>query len=63
MRHTEGGTRIRQQRIYEHAADGSARFVLGTVCTHPLVRFGINPSTAAPNAPDRTVAERGTLAR
>lgn len=44
------------QWIYERSADGSARFVLGTVGVSPLVCFGINPSTAAPNAPDRTVA-------
>ena len=42
--------------IYERAADGSARFVLGTVGENPLMCFGINPSTAVPNAPDRTVA-------
>ena len=44
------------QWIYERSADGSARFVLGTVGANPLVCFGINPSTAVPNAPDRTVA-------
>lgn len=44
------------QWIYERAADGSARFVLGTVGANPLLCFGINPSTAIPNAPDRTVA-------
>lgn len=44
-----------QQWIYEHTADGSARFVLGTVGENPLVCFGINPSTAKPGALDRTV--------
>lgn len=44
------------QWIYERAADGSARYVLGTVGANPLLCFGINPSTAVPNAPDRTVA-------
>ena len=44
------------QWIYERAADGSARYVLGTVGLNPLVCFGINPSTAVPNAPDRTIA-------
>ncbi|MDP3949523.1 DUF1643 domain-containing protein [Microbacterium sp.] len=44
-----------EQWTYEHAPDGSARFVLGTVGENPLVCFGINPSTAVPNAPDRTV--------
>lgn len=41
--------------IYEHAADGSARFVLGEVGWNPLVCFGINPSTAVPHAPDPTI--------
>lgn len=45
-----------QQWVYERTADGSARFVLGTVGLNPLVCFGINPSTAVPNALDRTVA-------
>lgn len=44
-----------EQWIYERSADGAARFVLGTVGANPLVCFGINPSTAAPNAPDPTV--------
>jgi hypothetical protein len=47
---------VHNQWIYERSADGSARFVLGTVGTNPLVCFGINPSTAVPNALDRTVA-------
>lgn len=41
--------------IYERSADGSARFVLGTVGSNPLVCFGINPSTAKPGALDPTV--------
>ena len=41
--------------IYEHSADGCARFVLGTVGSNPLVCFGINPSTAKPGALDPTV--------
>ncbi|MCE4027257.1 DUF1643 domain-containing protein [Microbacterium sp. Au-Mic1] len=44
-----------EQWIYEHAADGSARFALGTVGANPLICFGINPSTAAPGAPDPTI--------
>lgn len=44
-----------QEWTYEHTPDDSARFVLGTVGENPLVCFGINPSTAVPNAPDRTV--------
>ncbi|WP_396667936.1 DUF1643 domain-containing protein [Microbacterium sp. R86528] len=43
--------------IYEHTADGSARFVLGTVGTNPLVCFGINPSTARPGGLDNTVTQ------
>lgn len=45
-----------QQWLWERTADGSARFVLGTVGVHPLICFGINPSTAVPGALDRTVA-------
>lgn len=45
-----------QQWVWERTSDGSARFVLGTVGLNPLVCFGINPSTAVPNALDRTVA-------
>lgn len=53
---SRGGPVTHDQWIYERSADGSARFVLGTVGLKPLVCFGINPSTAAPNALDRTVA-------
>ena len=41
--------------VYKRSPDGSARFVLGTVGEHPLVCFGINPSTAKPGALDPTV--------
>lgn len=41
--------------VYEPSADGSARFVLGTVGDNPLVCFGINPSIAVPNSLDPTV--------
>ncbi|WP_179561224.1 DUF1643 domain-containing protein [Microbacterium sp. AK009] len=41
--------------IYEHSADDSARFVLGTVGTNPLVCVGVNPSTARPNELDQTL--------
>ena len=44
------------QWVYVHTVDNSARFVLGTVGQNPLVCFGINPSTAKPNALDPTVA-------
>jgi len=44
-----------QQWLYEHNADNSARFVLGTVGRNPLVCFGINPSTAKPKLLDPTV--------
>lgn len=43
------------QWVYEPSADGTARFVLGTVGEHPLICFGINPSTAKPGALDPTV--------
>ena len=41
--------------LYENTADGSARFLLGTVGTNPLVCVGVNPSTATPEKLDRTV--------
>lgn len=44
-----------EQWIYERAADGSARFALGTIGQSPLICFGINPSTAVPGAPDPTI--------
>ncbi|WP_172829665.1 DUF1643 domain-containing protein [Microterricola viridarii] len=50
------------QWVYERAADGSARFVLGTVGENPLVCFGINPSTATPDALDRTVKRVSSFA-
>ncbi|GAB6857964.1 DUF1643 domain-containing protein [Microbacterium xylanilyticum] len=43
--------------IYEHSADDSARFVLGTIGENPLVCVGVNPSTAAPGSPDQTVSK------
>src|SRR5690606_29290625 len=52
---TKKGRPMTQQWIYERSADATARFVLGTVGENPLVCFGINPSIAVPNAPDRTV--------
>ena len=42
--------------LYRRTSDNAARFVLGTPGDRPLVCFGINPSTAAPGALDRTVA-------
>lgn len=44
-----------EEWAYEPSADGSARFVLGTVGDNPLVCFGINPSIAVPNSLDPTV--------
>lgn len=41
--------------LYENTADDSARFLLGTVGTNPLVCVGVNPSTATPERLDRTV--------
>lgn len=41
--------------IYEPNADDSARFVLGTVGTNPLICVGVNPSTAKPNELDQTL--------
>ena len=41
--------------LYEHNADNSARYILGTQGERPLICFGINPSTAEPNRLDPTV--------
>lgn len=41
--------------LYLHTPDNAARFVLGTQGEHPLVCFGVNPSTAEPNRLDPTV--------
>jgi hypothetical protein len=48
--------------LYEHNQDNSARFVLGTVGSNPLVCFGINPSTAEPSRLDRTARAVQTVA-
>lgn len=53
-----------EQWIYKPNDDNSARFVLGTVGDNPLVCFGVNPSTAAPNDLDptlKTVSKVATL--
>ena len=41
--------------LYERTVDNSARFILGTVGSNPLICFGINPSTAEPSNLDPTV--------
>lgn len=41
--------------IYEPNEDNTARYVLGTLGTNPLICFGVNPSTAAPGALDQTL--------
>ena len=41
--------------LYEHNADNTARYILGTAGENPLICFGINPSTAEPNKLDPTV--------
>lgn len=41
--------------IYEPNHDNSARFVLGTTGTNPLICFGVNPSTAEPGDLDPTL--------
>ena len=42
--------------LYKNTPDNLARFVLGTIGENPIVCFGINPSSAAPNNLDPTVA-------
>ena len=41
--------------IYENDSDNKLRYVLGIKGNNPLICFGINPSTAAPNNTDRTI--------
>ncbi len=41
--------------IYTKNENNTARYVLGTVGKNPLICFGINPSTAAPENLDNTV--------
>lgn len=48
--------------LYEESTDQRSRFVLGTVGANPLVCVGVNPSTAVPNDPDRTVSRLMGLA-
>ena len=50
------------QWLYEHTADDTARFVLGTAGENPLVCVGVNPSTATPSKLDRTVTGVKNLA-
>lgn len=46
-----------EEWIYQHSADDSARFVLGTVGENPLVCVGVNPSAAVPGSLDLTVSK------
>ena len=55
--------KIDKKWLYEHNKDKSARFVLGTTGTNPLVCFGINPSTAEPNNLDPTCKRVDRYAR
>lgn len=41
--------------LYETNEDNSARFLLGTKGTNPLICFGVNPSTAMPGELDQTL--------
>ncbi|WP_082309408.1 DUF1643 domain-containing protein [Leucobacter musarum] len=41
--------------IYERNDDNSARFLLGTEGSNPLICFGVNPSTAVPDELDQTL--------
>ena len=43
--------------MYEHNEDNSARYLLGEQGHKILACFGINPSTAAPNALDPTLSQ------
>ena len=41
--------------LYEQSGDKVERFVLGERGSNPIICFGINPSTASPNDPDKTM--------
>ena len=41
--------------IYANNEDNSSRYLLGTEGERPIFCFGINPSTAEPNAADNTI--------
>ncbi|HEY5466540.1 MAG TPA: DUF1643 domain-containing protein [Clostridia bacterium] len=49
--------------MYEKSADNTSRFVLGTRGVNSLACFGINPSTAAPDALDNTLKSVERIAR
>jgi hypothetical protein len=48
--------------LYVITNDNKARFVLGTHGNNPLICIGINPSTATPDEPDRTIKWLGKFA-
>ena len=41
--------------IYENNEENSSRYLLGIEGEHPIICFGINPSTAEPNDVDNTI--------
>ena len=41
--------------MYANNDYNSCRYILGTVCRHPLICVGVNPSTAEPNRIDSTI--------
>lgn len=49
--------------IYENDSKTDVRYVLGIEGEHPLICFGINPSTAKPNELDNTLKSVDRLAR
>ena len=49
--------------IYENDSKADVRYVLGIEGEHPLICFGINPSTAKPNELDNTLKSIDRLAR
>ncbi len=48
--------------LYEPNLNNTARYVLGVWGKHPLICFGINPSTAEPNNLDNTLKSVERLA-
>lgn len=45
----------REKWLYLPCRDTDHRYILGTKGEHPLICIGVNPSTATPNKPDKTL--------
>ena len=48
--------------VYVNNEDNTSRYLLGIEGSNPIVCFGINPSTAEPNALDPTMRKIDSIA-